>query len=365
MPLQIYGAMTTPQAINFEHMIQLAEKAGRTTCINGIEHLFFSGYSYLGLGLLPEFTARVAEGLQKYGVVHPSSRVSNTPLNLYDELETALAAFTGSEAAACFSSGFLSARTAVETVAQQMPVYATAQTHPASTALSGIRTMDPSCSWGDFLAQRAAAGEYRFALASDSINPTPGHINDFSFLAATDPQFELVLLVDDSHGIGWMGTSGTGIRYLLELPANIELLLHFSLSKSFHLNGGAVCGSTYWIQRIKQHVNFATSTPFMPALAYAWLQSRELCNLQRQKLLQNIHYLQNRWANTTFVTNEGTPVFVVHKKALEPYLLQQHVIISSFSYPHPNLEPVNRVVVNALHTKSDLEKLATLVMDFE
>jgi 7-keto-8-aminopelargonate synthetase-like enzyme len=228
-----------------------------------------------------------------------------------------------------------------------------------------VQTLEPGISWEAFLEQRARAGEFRFALAADSINPTPGHINDFSFLTQTDPRFEIVLLVDDSHGIGWLGNAGTGIRYLLNLPPHVELILHFSLSKAFHLNGGAVCASAKWVEKMKRHVNFATSTPFMPALAYAWLQSRDLCLQQRGLLLQNIDYLQNRFANTTFVTNEGTPVFVVHKKALEPYLLQQHVIISSFSYPHPNREPVNRVVVNALHTKSDLEKLANLIMDFE
>lgn len=345
-------------------MIQLSEKAGRTTCIDGEEYLFFSGYSYLGLGALPAFTDLVTAGIQRYGVVYPSSRVSNTPLRLYEEMEAALAKFTGTEAATLFSSGFLSARTAVETVAHYMPVYALAHTHPASTALAGVQTIDPAYSWKAFLEQRAAAGEYRFALATDSINPTPGHINDFSFLAETDSKYQILLLVDDSHGIGWLGNSGTGIRYLLQLPNNIELMLHFSLSKSFHLNGGAICGSNYWIKKIRQHVNFATSTPFMPALADAWLKSYELCTVQRLQLLENIRFLKNCWANTTFVSNEETPIFVVHKKGLYPYLLQHHIIISSFSYPHPHQEPTNRVVINALHTKADLEKLAKLVIDF-
>jgi hypothetical protein len=60
------------------------------------------------------------------------------------------------------------------------------------------------------------------------------------------------------------------------------------------------------------------------------------------------------------VTNEGTPVFVAAKKGIAPYLLQNKVIISSFGYPHPESDPVNRIVLNALHTKSDLEKLVLL-----
>jgi 7-keto-8-aminopelargonate synthetase-like enzyme len=219
-------------------------------------------------------------------------------------------------------------------------------------------------SWEDFLRRRAAANEYRFAVAADSMYITPGHINDFSFLKNTPADFNITFVVDDSHGIGWLGQDGRGIGSLLQLPANIELLLNFSLSKSFHMNGGAVCGSRKWINAVRRHVNYATSTPFMPSLAYAFTQAQELFQQQRVKLHQNIEYLQKLTAKHTFVANEGTPVFVVAKKSIAQHLLQNNIIISSFGYPHPEDDPVNRVVVNALHTKSDFERLVQLLEAF-
>jgi len=342
-------------------MINLQNIPGRTTIIDGKEYLFFSGYSYLGLGMLPEFTNLVKQGIDLYGVVYPSSRISNTQLDLYAKMEEQLAAFTRTEDAVCVSSGFLSARTSVEVVAEEMTVYAMHRTHPASSAMTGIKTIPAAQSWKEFLQERAAANEYRFAVVADSIYIPLGSINDFSFVKNTPTDFNITFIIDDSHGIGWLGQEGRGIGSLLQLPANIELLLNFSLSKSFHMNGGAVCGSRKWINIVRQHANYAASTPFMPSLAYAFTQAQEFIQQQRASLLQNIEYLQKLTANHTFVSNEGTPVFVVAQKGIAQHLLQNNTIISSFGYPHPEDNPVNRVVVNALHTKSDFEKLVQLL----
>ncbi len=344
--------------------MELTQKPGRTTFINNQEYLFFSGYSYLGLGANEGFLNLIKEGIEIYGVVYPSSRISNTPLDIYTRFEAALSQLTVTEAAAVFSSGFLSARTAVEIVAQQMNVYYQYPTHPASAHFNNAIQIEEGKSWIDFLGEREAANEFEFGLAVDSIHPTPGTITDFSFLNNLPFKFKIILIVDDSHGIGWMGNKGQGIVSSLQLPGNIDLLLNFSLSKAYHLNTGAICGSAKWIELAKQHVNYTTSTPPMPALAYAWLRACTIFDSQRNLLHQNIQYLLKLFGGVTFATHGGTPVFVVHKKSVAQYLLQNNVIISSFGYPHPDNDPVNRVVLNALHTKSDIEKLAQLIEQY-
>jgi 8-amino-7-oxononanoate synthase len=343
-------------------MIQLQQKPGRTTIINDKEYLFFSGYSYLGLGCNDAFLQLIHEGIDKYGVVYPSSRISNTPLKLYSEFEQQLAQLTNTEACAVFSSGFLSARTATQVVAEEMNVYYHYPAHPASSHHHQAIKIENS--WDDFLNERRAANEFRFGLLADSINPTPGRFTDFSFLQNLPNEFEIVLIIDDSHGIGWLGSNGEGIVSRLQLPPNVELLLNFSLSKAFHLNAGAVCGSAHWVEKAKQHVNFTTSTPPMPALAHAFIYGASIFQQQRWHLHQNIQYLQNLISNYTFAANEGTPVFVVQKESVAPYLLQNNIFISSFGYPRPENNAVNRVVVNALHLKSDLEKLVQIIEQF-
>lgn len=340
-------------------MLQLEQKPGRTTIINGKEYLFFSGYSYLGLGCNESFLQLIHEGIEKFGVVYPSSRISNTPLQLYSEFEHALAQLTNTEASAVFSSGFLSARTATQVVAEEMKVYYRYPAHPASS--HHHQAMYIENSWDDFLDEKRKANEFKFGLLADSINPTPGRFTDFSFLQNLPKEFKIVLIIDDSHGIGWLGAKGEGIVSRLQLPSNVELLLNFSLSKAFHLNAGAVCGSPYWIDKAKQHVNFTTSTPPMPALAHAFMNGASIFQQQRLLLHKNIQYLQNLISNSTFAASEGTPVFVIKKESVAPYLLKNNVLISSFGYPRPENNVVNRIVVNALHLKSDLEKLVQLI----
>ncbi len=339
-------------------MITLQQKPGRTTVINNKEYLFFSGYSYLGLSGCNEFTELVKAGIDQYGVVYPSSRISNTPLDLYTSFENKLAQLTNTETAAVFSSGFLSARTAVEVVNEKMNVYSFNSTHPASSAYHSVKQIPAGKTWEVFIHERALEGEFMFALVCDSINATPGMIRDFGFLQNLSSQFHITLIIDDSHGIGWMGNNGEGIISTFELPHNIDLLLNFSLSKAFHINAGAICGSARWMQEVKQHVNYTTSTPVMPSLVYALINSDAILSRQRSLLKKNIEYLQKLTATFTFVTNEETPVFLVKKVHAANALLNNHIIISSFGYPRSEDQPVNRVVVNALHLKSDLEKLA-------
>lgn len=343
-------------------MITLSEMPGRITTINGFEYLFFSGYSYLGLGNHDEYKSLVKEGIDKFGVVYPSSRISNTPLDLYETVEHRLAALTHTEQAAVFSSGFLSARTVAEVMCSNRKVYAKVGTHPASSGLSSVTPITQS--WDEFLEEREQEQEFEFGIVADSFDTTPGHIYDFSFLKQTPARFNITLAIDDSHGIGWMGPEGEGIASRLQLPPNIDLILHFSLSKAYHLNAGAVCASSAWIRKIKEHVNFTSSTPMMPALAYAWINASHIYREQRSVLANNIEYLQKQTASFTFAHNEGTPVFKIELKDIAPYLLQNNIIISSFGYPHPEDDTINRVVVNALHLKSDFDKLTQTLKRF-
>ena len=71
-------------------MFTLNDTPGRTAIANGKEYLFFSGYSYLGMSHVPEFAELIKEGIDKYGWLFPSSRISNTQLELFTQFEAKL-----------------------------------------------------------------------------------------------------------------------------------------------------------------------------------------------------------------------------------------------------------------------------------
>lgn len=341
--------------------ITLQQKPGNTTTINGESYLFFSGYSYLGLGDHQEYMEHVQEGLRKYGMVYPSSRISNTPLDLFDEFERSWALLTQQEDAACFSSGYLASRTAAEILAENEKVFALPHTHPSTAGIYHATFLKDDFSWTDFLKGRRDAGEMRFTLLADSIYPTPGYVTSFDFIQDTPTDFSIRLLIDDAHGIGWMGNDGTGISTLLQLPPHITPHFVFSLSKSYHMNAGLIAGPNDFMQRVRQHVNFSASTPPSPASIYAWLQSQAIFEEQRNRLKENISTLKNLTQPFHEIHHHGTPIFTIDRKGIAEYLLARKIIISSFSYPLPGNDPVNRVVVNALHTASNLEQLVSAI----
>ena len=92
-------------------MFELENTPGRKCIIAGKEFLFFSGYSYLGMNYVKQFTELVKEGIDKYGILFPSSRISNTRLKLYQKFEDSLSKLTGMQDSVSFSSGYLAGKT--------------------------------------------------------------------------------------------------------------------------------------------------------------------------------------------------------------------------------------------------------------
>lgn len=113
-------------------MYYLNESPGRTVHYSGKEYLFFSGYSYLGMGHVPEFADLLQQGTSRWGMLHPSSRLSNTRLTILDDLEELVAQITGFEQAVSFSSGFLAGRAVADVLANHYDhIYMAPHTHPA------------------------------------------------------------------------------------------------------------------------------------------------------------------------------------------------------------------------------------------
>ncbi len=184
-------------------MIQITDSMpGRTVVCDGREYLFFSGFSYLGMHASPSFRQWLAEGQAQFGSVYPSSRIGNLQLRLYEELEHSLAVHTGQQAAACFSSGYLSAQAALTwAVTKGKPLYAPGA-HPALRYPGAVVTAG---NWQDWLETTVdmlnREPDNSYVLFSDAVDPLRGEVHDFGALARL--RRKALVLVDDSHGLGF------------------------------------------------------------------------------------------------------------------------------------------------------------------
>ncbi|MDB5193623.1 MAG: pyridoxal phosphate-dependent aminotransferase family protein [Segetibacter sp.] len=337
------------------HLLNAAP--GRTANVNGEDFLFFSGYAYLGLSHVNEFTALVKEGIDRYGVLHPSSRISNTRLTIYDELESKLSALTGQEDTVTFSSGFLSGRAVIETLfTDSIPCYTIPGSHPAIAANTKLLTWN----WQQQLLDEVTqSNETAFILLLDSVNPLTAIVADLSLLENIRDNKKITCIIDDSHGIGLLGKQGEGISASLPQLTNVEYIITYSLSKALHINGGAVSCSKLLAERLRHSPYYTASTAIAPSLAYAFIHAESLYNTQREKLRHNIATLINLLAESSEVAYyPQLPFFIMHHNASLDGFTKNKIIISSFSYPDPTGKKINRLVVNALHSKEDLEIVA-------
>ena len=349
-------------------MFELENTPGRKCMIAGKEFLFFSGYSYLGMNHVKEFTNLVKEGIDKYGILFPSSRISNTRLRLYEKFENSLSEITGMDTVS-FSSGYLAGKTIADILSTYKNILVAPGTHPAINITTAQRTTSTNFNdWKNEVVDLINfSDENEFVLLSDSVDILKARVHHFSFLENIRPFKKIIFLIDDSHGIGILGKNGEGIISQLPQKENIEYIISYSLSKAFNIEGGAVSCSKEWAEKLRQHPYYTGSTAINPALAHAFIKSKKLYAIQREKLKKNITWLKKHLPHYISNHDADIPIFICEDENLptgqagaEEFFYNNGIIISSFGYPDPSSKKINRVVINALHTKKDLRRLSPL-----
>lgn len=343
-------------------MFALNQQPGRTVTIDEEEYLFFSGYSYLGMSHVPEFVKLVKEGMDKYGIVFPSARISNTRLTLYKYFEEKLSQLTGMEESISFSSGYLAGQTIASLLSSHPHLFISPEAHPAVIHKNNENKLTAD-EWQNQLLEYVHKYQPKeIAITFDTINTLKGCINDFSVLTQIPSSVKIICLMDDSHGIGLLGNNGEGIISQLPKKENIEYILSYSLSKAFHMEGGAISCSAQWAEKIRHHPNYTGSTPILPSFAYAFLLADKIYFQQREKLKKAINHLAKKITGHRYVNHFGLPIFVLHPSLTEEVFKPEKIIISSFGYPNPDYDKINRAVVSAFHTESDLDYLAESIL---
>lgn len=340
-------------------MFLLSQNKVRTAIVDGQEMLFFSGYSYLGMNQETAFIQLVKEGIDQHGLLFPSSRISNTQLSLYKEAEEYLSTLTNTAETVLFASGYAAGNAAVSLFSEN--IFYSPFCHPAikQTETTNLSFEDWATNITGLL-NHHSSNQSPAIIISDAVNPITAEVYNFNFLAQI--QQPIICIIDDSHGIGLLGNNGAGSY--LPRKENISYLITYSLSKALNLQGGAVsCTDKTLAAKLRQHNLYTTSTPMPPAMLHAFLRAKDLYADQRKKLSQNMLYLQQLLKHTPIHYHPQLPIFILPQHLDEAHFAKHNIIISSFAYPAIDGKKVNRIVVNALHTKEDLEKVGMACLE--
>jgi 8-amino-7-oxononanoate synthase len=341
----------------------------RFISIRGQNYLFFSGTSYLGMSQNRAFQALVMEEMARYGVAFGSSRNGNLQLRVYEEGEAALAHWTSAPAALTVSSGMMAGQVVMQWLASRAHtrvVYAP-HTHPALWHTPTVAL--PIGSFTDWAAQLpdqlAQFPDGQVVVAMNSVDAGHSEVFELDWLAYLPTTRPITLVVDDSHGIGVIGsgsgpTVGRGAwnEVTKHLPANVRLVVTASLAKAMGLPGGLILSNAETLATLRHTPFFGGASPIAPAPLAAFARAEELYAEAQARLVRNIRLAEEVLRPTgLFRQTPGYPVFHTEHDELYRHLLGQGIFIYSFAYPTPQDKPNTRLVISAFHEPEDFERL--------
>ncbi|MFI5451505.1 aminotransferase class I/II-fold pyridoxal phosphate-dependent enzyme [Pedobacter sp. UC225_61] len=326
--------------------------------IDGKNYLYFGGTAYLGIPQNDNFIKLYLKGIEYFGLNNGTSRNNNVQLGIYDDAEKHAAKRFGSESALIVSSGYLAAQLTVKELSTFGEVRYSPATHPALWLKEDPKTKGSFNNWSKNIVEEINSSEKKnWVLISNSMNNLFPEIYDFSFVNQIKKEKRVVLIVDDSHGIG---VNNRGLSALSTIPKceNVDVLLIASMAKALGVDAGLALGSEKIIKKLKQSNEFLGASPPSAAGLFAFMHADEVYRNEWSKLQENILLLGNALINNVdwhFIT--GFPVFFYKNVDLSPKLLKRNILVSSFPYPDKDGPIVNRIVLSSWHSKADIQEL--------
>jgi 8-amino-7-oxononanoate synthase len=325
-------------------------------------HLFFGGTAYLGMPFNVKFRESFIRGMEIYGVNHGASRNNNITLDIFEIAEREAAKRFLAEDAILLSSGYLAAQLLVQYfVASHELIYAP-ESHPAlclgSPNLPQIIFKD----WVEKTIEKINKSNRPCLIISNTLNNLKPNIYDFNWLSYIDPTKEVVLLLDDSHGIGITGKNGEGCYSRISELSNIQTIVIASMAKALGVDAGLIIAKKSIISQLRSSSVYAGSSPPSPGALYAFVNSEEIYHQELKRLGQNMQTFIDllRPQNSLFYI-PNFPVFLLNDKTIAEGLLKNGIYISSFPYPDPQGEKLNRVVLTSVHKTQEIERLARTI----
>jgi len=337
---------------------QLDEGLSSKIVVDNEDYLYFGGTAYLGIPQNKDFIALYTEGIQRYGLNNGTSRGNNVQLGIYNEAEAFVAKTYGSEAALITSSGYLAAKLVVQAYAKSGVLRYAPNTHPALWLSGNPSNALEFSVWAIQLVDEInSSAEENWVLLSNSLNNLHPEIYDFSFIRHISSDKKIILIVDDSHGIG-ISNEGLGCLQSIPETPNVEVVVVASMAKALGLDAGVIFGSKDAISMLKQSDEFYGASPPAAAGLYAFMKGQELYKAAYQKLQANVKLFQESLPyDGDWHYIDEFPVFLNKQKDVEQRLLREKILISSFPYPDRNGNILNRIVLSSWHSEVDILKL--------
>ncbi len=256
----------------------LESAQGPVVRLAGREYLNFCSNDYLGLAAHPRLIERFSAAARRHGVGSGASHLVCGHSALHEELEAALAAFTGRERAVLFSSGYMANIGVLTTLLQRGDCVFEDRLNHASLLDGGLfsgarfkRFAHNDVSDLQNKLERAAAPS---VVVVDGVFSMDGDQAPVVELAQVCAAQNAWLMVDDAHGFGVFGEHGAGTLEQAGLGETDVPVLMATLGKALGTAGAFVAGPALLVDALIQSArNYIYTTASPPAVAAATLEA--------------------------------------------------------------------------------------------
>ena len=329
--------------------------------------------NYLGLAQHPGVAAAAKAAIDEWGYGCASVRFICGTQGVHKQLEKKLSEFLGTEDTILYSSCFDANGGLFEVLLGEADAVISDELNHASI-IDGVRLCKAqrhrykNNDMADLEAKLKAAANCRFKMiATDGVFSMDGCIANLKAICNLAEKYGALVMVDDSHAVGFIGKTGRGTHELHEVMGRVDILTG-TLGKAFGgASGGYTSGRREIIELLRQRSRpYLFSNTLAPSIAGASLKVLELLDASaelRDKLEANTKYFRAGMDELGFDLPPGShpicPVMLGDAALAGKFaeaMLTKGVYVIGFSYPVvPPGQARIRVQISAAHSLPELE----------
>lgn len=341
--------------------------------VGGREVLNMCANNYLGLSDDPIVIDAARKSLDEWGYGLSSVRFICGTQAIHKELEEKISEFLGTEDTILYTSCFDANGGLFETLLGEEDAVISDELNHASI-IDGVRLCKAqrfrykNSDMADLEAKLVEAKAARFKMiATDGVFSMDGYIANLPAICDLAEKHDALVMVDDSHAVGFMGKSGRGTHEHHNVMDRVDVITG-TLGKALGgASGGYTSGKKEMIELLRQRSRpylFSNSVaPPIVAASIAALDNLMASTALRDRLMENTKYFREKIASIGLDVLPGEhPIVPVMFGEARPavqmaeVLLAKGVYVIPFSFPVvPKGKARIRTQVSAAHSKEDLD----------
>ena len=341
---------------------------------NGKKVVCLCANNYLGLANNPDIIQAAKNVMDDHGFGMASVRFICGKQDIHEELEHKLAAFLGMEDAQLYSSCFDANGAVFEPLLGEEDAIISDSLNHASI-IDGVRLCKAkrfryeNSDMADLEAQlKEATATCRFVLVvTDGVFSMDGFIAKLPQICDLAEKYGAMVMVDDSHAVGFMGEHGRGTHEHCGVMGRVDILTGTFGKAMGGASGGYIAGKKEVIDWLRQKARpYLFSNSVAPSIVAATLKTLEILETSGdliKKVHENGKYFRTKMEALGFTLQPGehpiVPVMLYDAPLAQQFaakLLDEGVYVIGFFFPVvPKGKARIRTQMSAAHTREDLD----------